>query len=153
MNAPFALLVLLTNLGATLYMTGLIWFVQAVHYPLLARVGRAELPRYHGGHTGRTAWVVAPPMLAEGVTAVMLLALRPAGVSDGSAWAGVGLLAVVWLMTACVQIPCHNRLARGFDPAVHRRLVTTNWVRTAAWSLRGLLVLWMTWNVLTEVRQ
>lgn len=32
-------LALLVCLGSTLYMTGLIWFVQAVHYPLLGEVG------------------------------------------------------------------------------------------------------------------
>jgi hypothetical protein len=29
------------------------------------------------------------------------------------------------------------RLSTGFDPVVHRRLVRTNWVRTAAWTARG----------------
>ncbi len=32
--------VLLAHVAATLFMTGLIRFVQVVHYPLLARVGR-----------------------------------------------------------------------------------------------------------------
>ena len=31
--------VLLTHLAATLYMVGVIWFVQVVHYPLFARAG------------------------------------------------------------------------------------------------------------------
>jgi hypothetical protein len=29
------------------------------------------------------------------------------------------------------------RLSTGFDPVVHRRLVRTNWIRTAAWTVRG----------------
>ncbi len=37
-EAMFALLVL-GNLAPTLMMTGLIWFVQIVHYPLFDRVG------------------------------------------------------------------------------------------------------------------
>ena len=32
-------LLLLLHAAATLFMTGLIWFVQVVHYPLFARVG------------------------------------------------------------------------------------------------------------------
>jgi hypothetical protein len=37
-------------------------------------------------------------------------------------------------------------LQKGFHETVHRRLVRTNWVRTVAWSLRGLLVLWMAYG-------
>jgi hypothetical protein len=46
-----------------------------------------------------------------------------------------------WLSTWRIQIPLHHRLAKGFDPEVHRRLVATNWGRTAAWSIRGACLL------------
>lgn len=62
--------------------------------------------------------------------------------------AGLALVAVIWLSTALLQVPCHELLCVGFDPAVHQRLVWTNWIRTAAWSLRGFLVLWVTWEAL-----
>ena len=52
------------------------------------------------------------------------------------------LLLVVWGSTTFVQVPLHGRLARGLDATALRRLVLTNWIRTAAWTLRaGLLVL------------
>lgn len=135
--------VVLLHLAATLFMVGLIWFVQVVHYPLMARVGRAEFVAYEQAHTRRTAWVVAPPMLVELATGIALLWVRPAGVSLAAALAGVALLAVVWGSTRFVQVPCHETLSRAFDPGVHRRLVSTNWVRTAVWSLRGILAVWM----------
>ncbi|MFO0796808.1 MAG: hypothetical protein U0804_04975 [Gemmataceae bacterium] len=135
--------VVLLHLAATLFLVGLIWFVQVVHYPLMARVGRAEFAAYEQAHTRRTAWVVAPPMLVELATGIALLWARPAGVSLAAALAGVALLAVVWGSTQFVQVPCHDRLSRAFDPGVHRRLVSTNWVRTAAWSVRGVLAVWM----------
>ena len=59
--------------AATLYMTGLIWFVQVVHYPLMARVGGGGFAAYEAAHTNRTAWVVGPAMLAEAGTAVALV--------------------------------------------------------------------------------
>ena len=37
---------------------------------------------------------------------------------------------------------------RRFDPATLRQLVLTNWVRTAAWTLRGVLVLTQTHTLL-----
>lgn len=148
MSESYSRLLLLGQLAATLFMMGLIWFVQVVHYPLFANTGNAEFSAYEQRHTALTTWVVAPPMLVEGATALLLFWFRPTGVSTWQLWVGLILLAVIWLSTAFLQIPCHELLSQEFDPTVHWRLVSTNWIRTAAWSLRGLLVLWMTWNAL-----
>ena len=131
------------NLIATLYMVGLIWFVQWVHYPLLAAVGRREFVAFEQAHVSRTWPVVGPPMLVELVTAVLLVLAPPPLVPPGAVWLGLGLLAVVWISTALLQVPSHQRLGQGFDAAVHQRLVATNWIRTAAWTARGFLVVWM----------
>lgn len=142
---PLTRLVLLGQLASTLYMTGLIWFVQVVHYPLFASVGGPAFPPYEQRHTALTTWVVGPPMLIEGLTAALLLWHRPAGVPPALIWVGLALVAVNTLSTAFLQVPCHEALSAGFDAAVHQRLVVTNWIRTAAWSLRGGLVLWIAW--------
>jgi hypothetical protein len=44
-TTPFAWL-LLVNAASTLFMTGVIWFVQIVHYPLFIRVGPGVLVDY-----------------------------------------------------------------------------------------------------------
>jgi len=136
-------LILAGNLVSTLFMVGLIWFVQIVHYPLLARVGRTDFPAFERAHVARTGPVVGPPMLVELATTLGLLAAAPAAVPAEATWLGAGLLAVVWISTALLQVPSHRRLGAGFDAATHRRLVATNWIRTAAWSIRGMLVVWM----------
>jgi hypothetical protein len=133
----------LLHLAATLDMVGVIWFVQLVHYPLFARVGPSEFAAFERAHTRFTALVVAPPMLAELVTACLLVWIRPEHLPPWAAIAGLALVAVNWVSTWTVQIPCHDRSTRGYDPAVHRRLVATNWLRKSVWSLRGLLLLGM----------
>ena len=138
-------LIFLSHVGATWYMTGLIWFVQVVHYPLFGVVGSSKFTMYEQRHTTLTTWVVGPPMLIEATAAVLLFWLRPSVIPTWQVWLGVTLLAVVWVSTGLLQVPCHNLLSKGFNVAVHERLVATNWVRTVAWSSRGLLVLWMTW--------
>ena len=148
MNNDLTRFLFLTHVAFSLLMVGLIWCVQVVHYPLFAQVGRAEFPTYEQAHTRRITWLVAAPMLIEGVTAVLLFWCRPAGVPYWSLWTGVILLGMIWLSTALIQVPCHEILSRSFDSEVHRRLVSTNWIRTFCWSLRGLLVLWMAWNSL-----
>ena len=136
-------LALLVNLATTLAMVGLIWFVQVVHYPLFARVGAAGFPAFEREHSDLTTWVVAPLMLAELGSALWLALRPPAGVPPVWLWVGALLCGVVWLATAFLSVPQHGVLAGGFDERAWRLLVNTNWVRTVAWSARGLLMLWV----------
>lgn len=143
MNDSMMRFLFLAHCAVTLYMTGVIWFVQVVHYPLFASIGVAEFSAYEQRHTALTTWVVAPPMLVELATALLLIWFRPQGVANLQIWSGLILLALIWGSTFLVQVPCHEVLSEEFDAALIKRLVWTNWLRTAAWSLRGLLVLWM----------
>ncbi len=142
---------LLAHLGATWAMTGLIWFVQVVHYPLLARLGEAYFLPYHRLHCARTGYVVGPLMLVELSSAAALAYLLEAGspARTAACW-GLLLLGGIWASTALVQIPQHNRLgALGPEPATLAALVRGNWLRTTAWTLRAVLVVpALTWLAL-----
>jgi hypothetical protein len=136
--------VLLAHVAATLFMTGVIWFVQVVHYPLFARVLGAEFNLYAAAHGRLTTYIVAPPMLVELVTGALLLFWRrPAGIGLLPLGIGFALIIAIWLSTFLLQVPQHDTLGVRFDEAAHRTLVFTNWLRTWAWSLRSLLVLWL----------
>ena len=137
------LTLLLIHAAATLYMTGLIWFVQLVHYPLLAKVGSASYIEYQRLHERYTGWAVGPAMLIELICGIALVIFTPADVSPVLAGLGLAMVVLLWLSTALLQVPCHRKLSRGFDPAAHRKLVTTNWLRTALWSARGVIALAM----------
>ena len=123
--------------ATTLAMTGLIWFVQLVHYPLFPMAARPSFTEFARQHQRRTGWVVMPLMSVEAVTAGLLLLRAPGPWT----WAGAALLALVWLSTALLQVPQHRRLARGFDALAARRLVATNWLRTVAWTARAVVAL------------
>ncbi len=131
------------QLLTTLAMFGLIWFVQVVHYPLFLQVGPAQFPAYEAAHASRTTYVVAPLMLLELASSLALLlpGWRPAAVGAFEAWAGALLVAVIWLSTALLQVPLHNQLQAGYSAELIRRLVATNWIRTAAWTARAILIL------------
>lgn len=135
------------HLIATLFMTGLIWFVQVVHYPLFAKVGADGYMMYQDAHMTRTTWVVAPVMLLEAASASAIV-LLPGINGKLLPLVGLMLLVVVWVSTAVLQVPCHQRLQRGFDDAAVRRLVASNWIRTMAWSARSLVALSLArWSV------
>ena len=146
---------LLLNFAATLFMTGVIWFVQLVHYPLFARVGESGFSAYSGLHSQKTTWVVGPPMLLELATSTLLIAHPLPGIAAWQVWLGLALVGGLWLSTAFLQVPQHNKLGGGFQPAAHRFLVASNWLRTLLWSVRSALVFWMlfqAWAAVNRVR-
>ncbi|MEI6535995.1 MAG: hypothetical protein WCN98_11680 [Verrucomicrobiaceae bacterium] len=127
-----------SHFAATWALVGLIWTIQLVHYPLFAQVGRETFVAYHQRHTRQMTWIVAPLMLIELLTAAWLVI---AGSREPWLLASLVPLAFNWLSTWRIQIPLHDKLAKGFDAKAHQRLVATNWWRTAAWSLRGVCLL------------
>lgn len=137
MTADDALL--LAHAASTWFMTGLIWFVHVVHYPLFADVGGDAFTAYERRHVERTTWVVGPGMAVEAITTGLLVLQRPSAVT----YAGAALLAVVWLTTWGLAVPRHAELERGFDATSHRRLVSSNVWRTLAWTARGVLAAWL----------
>lgn len=141
-------LVLYLHAAATVFMTGLIWFVQVVHYPLMARVPGAALGEYERGHMARTTPLVASAMGLELLTAAWLVLAPPPGLGERGralAWLGAGLLGIIWGSTWGVQVPLHDRIAKGGGAEAVRRLVLTNWARTIAWTVRSAAALAMLW--------
>ena len=131
----------LLDCAATLYLWGVIWTVQLVHYPLFARVGAADWAVYHAAHTRLMTLVVLPAMVTELGTAGLLALVRPPWLAPGLLWAGFVLAALTWAVTFFVSVPLHDTLGRGFDPAAIARLVGTNWLRTAFWTAHALVLL------------
>lgn len=129
----------------TIMMTGLIWFVQLVHYPLFQHVGLPDFVRYEQEHMRRVTWIVAPLMSLEALSAIAICMLAEDSSMRAWALAGLVLLAAIWASTALLQVRCHKALACGFVPLTARRLVSTNWIRTVAWSLRSGIALFLPW--------
>ena len=131
----------LANLCASLFMTGVIWFVQIVHYPLFMSVGQREFAEYEYLHTRRTGYVVSGPMIFELLAAIGLAASSWSSTVRLYGLASLVLALAIWVSTFALQVPCHTRLERGFEESTCVRLVRTNWLRTVAWTARTILLL------------
>lgn len=136
-----ARIALLAQLGSTLPLVGLIWLIQLVHYPLFARVGADTFTDYHAAHSRLITLIVAPLMLVELIAA---FASTQANESAPLLWVGLALAIAIWLVTIFISVPQHNLLSQGFNASSHAILVSTNWLRTLAWTARGAIVLWLT---------
>ena len=139
-SVRFVTAVLVISAAASWAMVGLIWMVQVVHYPMLAEFSASSPGTAAVVHQRRISWVVGPLMAAEGVTALILLVDRPATIERDerlgrSFVAGRG---------AALDRPrpgaTPQPIGAGHDRAVARRLISTNWVRTIAWTGRGVLL-------------
>ena len=132
-------IILLANFVAATVMTGVIWFVQWVHYPLLASVPVDRAVEAAIKHQRSTGQVLAIPMAVEGFTTLGLLISRPEGVQIIWPWIGAVLLAVALGSTVILSVPLHAKMVANPTAEVGRRLVVTNWPRTIAWSARAVV--------------
>ena len=133
-------MILLVQAAATWAMTGIIWFVQLVQYPSFARIDAASFPSFHAFHSAAISPIVAPLMILEALSAFATLWKPLPAQTSAQIWLGIGLVLLIWGSTFLLQVPAHNRLGSGFDHETWRVLVSSNWIRTVAWSARAALV-------------
>ena len=138
-------LLLLVQLLVTVYLTGLIWTIGVVHYPLFNMADRANFAAFESAHSARISSIVLLPMLLE-LGLSVALALNPSSVAPNwAAWLGLGLTVLIWASTFLLQVPQHAALSSGFDQKAFETLVSTNWIRVFLWSARSALLAWLVW--------
>jgi hypothetical protein len=101
------------------------------------RVGAAEFRVYHFAHCLRIGFMIVPMFLTELGTAAWLFY---EGMRSTPFLISLAMFPVICLSTAIWQAPMHTKLADGRDETIIRRLIATNWLRTFAWTARGVLL-------------
>lgn len=135
---------LLVHAAATCALAGLVWVVQLVVYPAFLTVGpTSSWAAYHQAHGRAMALVVVVPWAVQGLTCALLLLRRPDGVPLPLVLLAGALGLVTVVVTVAVSVPLHTRLAAGYDPALAQRLISTNWLRTGAWTAAAGVALLM----------
>lgn len=131
---------LLLQLVATAMMTGVIWLIQRVQYPIFLGLQTDQFSKWHELHSSRITWVVAPLMILELATSGALVFLNE---SYFLIHVFIFILTlVIWLITFFISVPLHEKLSQnGFDSSVIYSLIRTNWSRTLTYSLKLLLVI------------
>ncbi|MSQ43126.1 MAG: hypothetical protein EXR45_02810 [Chloroflexi bacterium] len=141
--------VLIVTCASAWYLTGLIWTIQWVHYPLFEMVNPDVFVRYEAAHTIAITTIVGPVMLAELVSAVAWIVVCPASLGRATPVTGLCLVILVWVSTAVLQVPLHDMLSNGYDAQVISTLVATNWIRTTLWTTRSGMLAWTLWQFLS----
>ena len=125
------------NLFLALVLLGLILVIQIVHYPSFHFVPAERFSDFSTFHSKRISFIVIPLMTFEFIGAVWLFTTNW---REPLAAAALIMVLSIWLVTFFISVPLHQRLVRDKDPAIINRLITTNWLRTAAWASRCLFL-------------
>ena len=115
----------------------LIWMVQLIIYPGLYRIPSRDFANYHRWYVKRISAIVLPLMTLEVIFIIGWLILE--NYSIYSSITGLSVT-IIWLSTFLLQVPIHKRLQSGKDNECISRLVSTNWIRTIAWSIKAITV-------------
>ena len=128
------------HLAVTFYMLGVIYLIQVIHYPILALIGEEEFIECHAKHMRQTTFVIALPMFIELLTMGYLLYLSPLFRDDPYFILACLMTVLIWSVTFFISVPLHNILATGYNQKTWKTLINTNWIRTAAWTIRAALI-------------
>ncbi|GAB5532795.1 MAG: hypothetical protein Roseis3KO_45720 [Roseivirga sp.] len=129
--------IFIIHLMASLFMTGLCWFVQIVHYPLFRQIELDKFPAYEKKNFV-TGFVTIPVMVIELGSALYLLYHNP----ESLYFLNVCLLGIIGLSTVIFQVPIHLKLSQKATAPLIDKLIRTNWIRTISWTIRmGILAI------------
>lgn len=119
-----------------LFLTGLIWTVQLVHYPSFMYISDFSFQQFSSFHQKKISLIVGPLMALELVTGIILIA------ENNHYVLLINFLGILLTMAATILIsmPLHRILTRRKAYPVIKKLVSTNWIRTFLWSGRSLLL-------------
>lgn len=130
---------LLIHLALCLFMTGLIWTIQLVHYPAFRYIDLSKFKEFTAYHGRNITPITAFPMILELMTGAFLLY----HFQDFVFLINFILIVVIWLSTFFLSVPLHMKLSNTHDKTVIEKLILTNWPRTLIWTARsGLLIVW-----------
>ena len=137
--------VFIVHLVTSLFMCGLCWFVQVVHYPLFLTIRPEDFPAYEQKNFV-TAYLTVPLMCIELLTGLYLVYQQP----EMLYVLNTALLFVIALSTAILQVPYHLKLMKVADVGLIKKLIRSNWIRTIAWTLRALLLAYVLFKMLPK---
>lgn len=116
----------------------LIWLVQLIIYPSFYFMPENHLKMGHDRYMKMIAIFVIPLMFTQ------VFAHGWVGWLEPTILKGIAVLGILgaWLSTWYQAIPLHQQVVREWDTRDPRKkLVSTNWIRTACWSMVFILTL------------
>lgn len=142
-----AKLALCLHLFASLSFVGVIWYVQLIAYPQFRMISVSDWIPFEKNHTRRSFWLIAPLFVIEtigmGGIAMFYSESQPILVL-----ASALCYLTAYVATFTIHMPLHKLLSTSHQSSWIERLIFTNWYRTIAWTLKGILSLALAYNTI-----
>lgn len=127
---------LISSFTLAVYLTGLIWVVQVIHYPSFHYIQDDQFTSFVSFHGARISLVVAPAMILELIFSFLWVVFALSNL----AWLNLILVLCLWGVTFFISMPCHKKLHYQRNTKIIDRLIKTNWLRTIIWTFRSMLI-------------
>lgn len=135
---PLVLLVL--HAGVTFALTGIIWFVHQIHYPIIQVIGAQQAAIFEALHWRKTIRIASFMLTIELISGLAILVWAPPGVPTFLIVTGNVLIVVIWATTWGICVPKHCQLKATGSAAAATILMKANAFRAALWTVRTILV-------------
>ena len=123
------------NLIVSLYMVGVIWTIQLVHYPSFLYVDTNSFKKFSDFHQLRMTILVAPAMILE-LSFSLWTYMQDMNAVNFVIFA---LSLILWALTFIIFVPMHRQLLEdGKELKLITKMIKFNWVRTFFWSIKAL---------------
>ena len=137
-------IILISNLVLSAFLTGLIWVIQVVHYPLFLRIEPDEFRAYEQSHQKRISMIVAPVMIVDIILSLLLVFTNYMENAQAYIIVAFALNLAVFASTLFIFSPIHQKLGNQYDNALIKKLISLNLMRTAMWTARTILLMVLT---------
>lgn len=146
MNSSLSFLLsvaLIGNLCASVFMTGIIWFIQFVQYPLLNHISSFDFSCYFKKYISRISWIIYSVMIFEIFFALWLSFMPLQSKLQIPVLITYILLALASLNTFLIQTPLNQKLQIGFDKTLLSKILFYNRIRLFSCALRTMILCWI----------
>lgn len=146
-----AIVLLLACLSLNIYLTGITWFLQVIHFPLFESVGLNQFHDYHRKFFQKKQFLVLLPSLAATLGALILLWIKPWGTNMTFVKINLGFMLVSLVATVFLVEPLHKILSsHGYSDKAIRQLTRVNWIRTLAWTGSSFMIILAVFSILAQ---
>ncbi len=139
--------ILFIHACVTFLLTGLIWVIQLVHYPMFQFLGPQTYSRAMTFHQHRISILVVPLMLFELLSGVYLAHTQWASLARFHG-INIALIVIIWVHTFGIMVPFHKRISIQPNQSLLQKTLRHHWIRTFAWTIKSMLWASVLWHLL-----
>lgn len=135
----FSSINLLLHAAITFAMTGIIWFVHLIHYPVMnALTWQREV--FEKIHWQKTMKIAVIMLILELGTGIVFVLFHPVNIPSSLPISGLWLIVLIWITTWWLCVPSHCQLKQKYSENSIQNLMKANKWRAVLWSLRSAII-------------